>query len=203
MVVTDSDYFQELQTHTGWGRTLFGFAVWCDPQPGWLTLDVGCGPGLLPSILSKLSCTAIGVDLDVAMFKPPALHAMLAVADVHNLPFEPKTFDLITASNLIFLLPEPDKALLKLKPLLVPKGKLVMLNPSELLSHQAALNFAVENRLEGLARDTLLNWASRAEQHHRWTDEETRYLYAEAGFTYQGSKLKVGPGFARFSSGIA
>lgn len=78
-----------------------------------------------------------------------------------------------------------------------------MLNPSELLDHPSAVDFADEEGLEGIARDTLFNWATRGVEHHRWTDDETRLLYLEAGMKYQGSVLKVGPGFARFSSGIA
>jgi SAM-dependent methyltransferase len=203
MIARDSDYFQELQTHTGWGRTLYGFAVWCAPQPGWLTLDVGCGPGLLPALFSKMSCKAVGVDLDIEMFKPLPLHLVVSVADVNALPFKFNAFDLITASNLVFLLPEPLQALIRLKQLLRSGGKLTMLNPSELLNQQAAVNFADKKGMEGIARDTLLNWAKRSEQHHRWTDDETRVLYTTAGMKYQGSVLKVGPGFGRFSSGIA
>ncbi len=182
---------------------MYGFAVWCSPQPGWLTLDVGCGPGLLLAIFSRLGCKAVGVDLDIEMFKPSPLHSVVAVADVKALPFGPKTFDLITASNLIFLLPEPVQTLVMLMHLLRSGGKLAMLNPSELQNHQAAVDFADEKKMEGITRDTLINWAGRAAEHYRWTDEETRLLYVAAGFEYQGSVLKVGPGFGRFSSGIA
>ena len=85
----------------------------------------------------------------------------MAVADVNTSPFEPKTFDLITASNLIFLLPRPIQALVTLKQLLRPGGKVAMLNPSELLDLPSAVDFADEQGLEGIARDTLLNWAKR------------------------------------------
>ena len=111
----DADYYHELQTQTGWGRTLYGFAVWCAPQAGWLTLDVGCGPGLLPAILAKFGCTAVGVDLDPDMFHPSPLHSMVAVASVFDLPFQAHTFDLITASNLLFLLSDPAQVLAKMK----------------------------------------------------------------------------------------
>jgi SAM-dependent methyltransferase len=203
MAARDAVYFQQLQTQTGWGRTLYGFAVWCAPRPGWLTLDIGCGPGLLPSIFSQMGCRSVGVDLDLEMFKPSPLHTMVAVADVDALPFKRDTFDLITASNLVFLLAEPINTLFKVKQLLRSGGRLAMLNPSENLNHQSASDFADESGLEGIARQTLLNWANRAEQHHRWTDGETRALYTAAGVNYQGSVLKVGPGFGRFSSGIA
>ncbi len=203
MLGKDSEYFQELQTQTGWGRTLFGFAVWCSPQPGWLTLDVGCGPGLLPAVFSKFGCFALGADIEMDMFKPAPLHSNVVIADVMDLPFTLNTFDLITASNLVFLLPQPEQALLIIRRLLHPGGKFAMLNPSENINPQSAAEFANVKALEGIARDTLLNWAKRAVENHRWTEGETRLLYKQAGFKYGASVLKVGPGFARFSSGIA
>jgi SAM-dependent methyltransferase len=199
---SDAGYFLELQTKTEWSRTLYGFASWCSPQPGWLTLDVGCGPGLLPALFSRLGCTAVGVDLDTDMFKPSPLHPTVIVADVMDLPFSHDTFDLVSASNLLFLLPEPIQALNRLRQLLHAGGKLAMLNPSELLNLQSAREFADENCLQGIARDTLLNWAARAEENKRWTEDETRVLYTKARMKYQGCILKVGPGFGRFSSGI-
>lgn len=198
----DADYFLELQTQTGWGRTLYSFAEWCSPQSGWLTLDVGCGPGLLPAIFSKFGCKSTGVDLDLHMFHPSPLHPAVVVADVYGLPFPVKSFDLITASNLVFLLSDPVRALVSMKQFLRFGGKLAMLNPSEQLNEQAALAFATARGLEGLARHTLLNWARRAVENHHWTEIETGDLYRSAGLQYMGSVLKVGPGFARFSWGI-
>ncbi len=203
MLSRDADYFLELQTKTGWGRTLYGFATWCAPKPGWSTLDVGCGPGLLPAIFSQLGCWSVGIDLDLKMFRPSALHSKIAVADVYNLPFKAHTFDLITASNLVFLLAEPVQALQNMTSFLAPEGRLAMLNPSETLNEQAALHFSDEQRLQGVARDTLLNWARRATENHHWSEEETFAVYRQAGMRCMGSVLKVGPGFGRFSWAVA
>ena len=182
---------------------MYGFAVCCSPHLGWITLDGGCGPGLLPAIFSKLGCKAVGVDIDFGMFVPSPLHPIVTIADLYMLPFRARSFELITSSNLIFLLPEPLQALIELKRLLRSGGKLAMLNPSELLNHQAAAVFVNEMNMTGAARATLINWADRSEEHHRWTDQETRALYNKVEMVYQGSVLKVGPGFGRFSSGIA
>ena len=203
MQARDADYYHELQTQTGWGRTLYGFAVWCAPQAGWLTLDVGCGPGLLPAILAKFGCTAVGVDLDPDMFHPSPLHSVVAVASVFNLPFQARTFDLISASNLLFLLSDPIQVLSKMKYCLRPGGKLALLNPSEYLNEQAAQAFIDEKGLVGVAGDTLLNWARRAVKNQHWTDDETCALFENAGLKYMGSVLKIGPGFGRFSWGLA
>jgi SAM-dependent methyltransferase len=201
MLGKDADYFLELQTQTGWGRTLIGFATWCAPKPGWRILDVGCGPGLLPAIFAQLGYQAFGIDVDMAMFQPSA-HPFIAVANIFALPFSLHTFDLITASNLLFLLPDPIHALRSLVPFLVHEGRVAMLNPSETLNDRAALRFADENGLQGLARDTLLNWARRAVENYHWSEDETNAIYHEAGMKCMASILKVGPGFGRFSWGM-
>lgn len=202
MFTKDADYFLELQTQTGWGRTLYGFEEWCAPKPGRFALDVGCGPGLLPAIFSRFGCRAVGLDLDPEMFHPSPLYPIMAVADVNALPFTSKTFDLITATNLLFLLPQPILALIEMKRLLRTGGRVALLNPSENINEQAAIAFAEERKLEGVARGTLLNWARRAEENHHWTEDETRALYANAGMKCVASILKVGPGFGRFSWGV-
>jgi SAM-dependent methyltransferase len=201
MLDKDSEYFLELQTKTGWGKTLLNFAEWCSPEPEWVCLDVGCGPGLFPAILAEMNCYAVGVDLDARMFKPQPVHARVVLGDAYFLPFIPLSFDLITAVNVLFLLNEPERAMRKISPLLKPGGKLAMLNPSEFLDEDAASNFANERSLTGLARDTLINWAKRATVHQRWTEDATRVLYHQAGLICVESVLKVGPGFARFSWG--
>jgi ubiquinone/menaquinone biosynthesis C-methylase UbiE len=203
MLGKDSEYFQELQTQTGWGKTLDHFAAWCNPQPGWVTLDVGCGPGLLPAIFSKSDCQAIGVDLDLGMFRPQPLHSRVVVADVFSLPFPADSFNLVTCSNLLFLLSEPVYAMEEIRRLVAPGGRLAMLNPSENLHDHSAGEYAREKGLHGMASATLLNWANRAVQNHRWTETETGELFTKAGFKYMGSTLRVGPGFARFSRGTA
>ncbi len=202
MLSRDSDYFLELQTQTGWGRTLYGFATWCNPKSGWRTLDVGCGPGLLPAIFSRLGCQAVGIDLDASMFHPTALYPIVAVANIRGLPFKLHTFELITASNLLFLLPDPVNALRSIKPFLAPGGRVAMLNPSESLNEQAAEQFAVDKGFQGLARETLIHWARRAEQNYHWMEDETRHLYRVAGMKCMGCAQKIGPGFGWFSWGV-
>ncbi len=199
--MSDSDYFLELQTQTGWGRVLSQFTEWCRPQQGWLTLDVGTGPGLLPTIFTQAGCCAFGVDLEPEMFKPAPLHSEVAVADSLDLPFPSQTFDLVTASNLLFLLPQPIDALSEMTRLVSAEGQIAMLNPSEYLNVDAATKFADQRDLDGLARDTLLNWAARAEKHNQWTESQLRVNFASIGLELSETNTAVGPGFARFARG--
>jgi hypothetical protein len=109
---------------------------------------------------------------------------------------------LITASNLLFLLPDPQSALQQAAFLLRPGGQLVTLNPSEHLTVAAAKKMAETRGLSGLARNTLLNWAARAEVHCHWTEAETAQLFAAAGLELMETHTTIGPGFARFARGL-
>jgi SAM-dependent methyltransferase len=190
-----------VQTQTGWGRILQSFAAWCQAVPGWLVLDVGCGPGLLPALFSQSGCQAIGVDLDFATFGPPHLHAALLQANALHLPFPDRTFHLVTASNLLFLLPQPLPALYEMRRLARDDGRIAVINPSEIMSVAAATALADGHKLTGVARDSLLTYAARAEAHQRWSEEELRTLFTVAGLQLDKTALRMGPGLVRFAQG--
>ncbi len=190
--------FLEIQTRTGWASTLQGFADWCSPQPGWKVLDVGCGPGLLPEVFKAAGCTAFGADIDPAALAGKRLHPELLQADACSLPFAERTFDLVTASNLLFLLADPLPALVEFRRVIKPGGQIALLNPSEKMSLSAAATLADERGLQGLARESLLNWACLAETHWRWGSADLNKLMDAAGLRIQKSTLKVGEGLARF-----
>ncbi len=185
-----------MQTRTGWGRTLEKFARWIDPPFGSRVLDVGCGPGLFPAILERSNCRAFGVDLDPASFRPPRLHTRLGVADALCLPFPAAAFDLVTASNLLFLLPQPHLALDEMLRVLAPTGRLALLNPAPALTPQAAGDFARQRGLDELGRATLVNWARRAAHNPRWDAPALAAFLAASGVQLERSKSAVGPGFA-------
>lgn len=200
--MNDSDYFLELQTQTGWGRVLTRLRDWIEPQAGWLTLDVGSGPGLMPALLAQAGCRSLGVDQDPEMFRPAPLHPWVSLADALQLPFPDGQFDLVTASNLLFLLPYPRKALREMVRLLRPGGQVVTLNPTEELSIAAAQALAAKRGLTGFARESLLNWAGLAEANSRWTETETAALFASVGLKLVETRVTMRPGFARFARGV-
>ncbi|MCF6278663.1 MAG: class I SAM-dependent methyltransferase [Anaerolineales bacterium] len=196
----DADYFLALQTKTGWGAMLHAFAAWIDPQPASLILDAGSGPGLLPAIFAQNGCRSFGVDASFEMFRD-ALHPDLVSADVTALPFPPASFNLITASNLLFLLPRPFAALNEMTRLLASNGEIALLNPSERMSKAAATTLADERKLQGLARETLLNYAARAERHHRWGESDLHDFFANGGLQLTATTTKMGVGLVRFARG--
>jgi ubiquinone/menaquinone biosynthesis C-methylase UbiE len=194
----DFSNFLDVQTKTGWGRTLAAFASFCNPQPASIILDVGCGPGLLPLIFARSGHISFGADNNFFLLSS-SLSKSLIQADALNLPFQPSSFNLVTATNVLFLLPNPTNTLAEWTRLLVPDGTLCLLNPSEHISMDAATQLADTHNLEDTARASLLNWAHNAETHARWTEAETRELLAQAGLQMTVSTLQVGPGFARFT----
>jgi SAM-dependent methyltransferase len=194
--------FLEIQTQTGWGKVLQGFSAWCRPNPGWLTLDAGCGPGLLPALLAQTGCRAFGVDLDFTTLSPQRLHSELIQGTAFRLPFVAGTFDLVTACNLMFLLEEPIPALLELRRVIRRTGQFAMINPSEQMSQASAAALAAERKLQGLACHSLLHYASLAETHHRWSADELGNMLLAAHFELTETVVRVGSGLVRFSKAV-
>jgi ubiquinone/menaquinone biosynthesis C-methylase UbiE len=116
-------------------------------------------------------------------------------------PFSSATFNLITASNLLFLLPDPQVALSEMARLLKRNGEIALLNPSKKMSVAAAATLADGRGLTGLARETLLSYASRAERHIRWGVGELEELFSSAGCTLMATKPKMGRGLVLFVRG--
>jgi ubiquinone/menaquinone biosynthesis C-methylase UbiE len=194
----DFSNFLEIQTSTGWGRTLADFAAFCVPETGARTLDIGCGPGLLPALLLERGCRSAGIDLDLKLLESKTM-TDLCQADANELPFPDRCFNLITATNVLFLLENPIRALTRWARVLETEGMLCLLNPSELLSMESAQKTADKRGLAGTARNSLLSWAQNAEAHARWTESETNEILRAAGFLPIEFSMRVGPGFARFS----
>jgi SAM-dependent methyltransferase len=164
-------------------------------------LDLGCGPGIFPAMLSSRGCRALGVDLDPNAFFPEPLHADVVIADTVRLPFPDDSFDMITASNLLFLVPDPVEVLRECARLLLPTGQVALLNPSENLDQSSALALAEARGLDLRSRETLLHWAQMAESHARWDQPAMERLLEAGGFKLVDTSLRIGPGLARFARG--
>jgi hypothetical protein len=102
---------------------------------------------------------------------------------------------------LLFLLTSPLEALEEMVRLLAPDGQVAVLNPSEQMSVQAVQALVEARGLQGVARDSLLNWAERAEAHARWDEQDLRALFSAAGLQLADTCLRLGPGLARFAKG--
>ena len=196
--MSDFSNFFDVQTKTAWGGVLVEFASFCHPSPASVILDIGCGPGLLPAIFARAGHTTYGIDIDFNLLSS-SLAPNLFQADASKPPFASSQFNLITATNILFLLDDPLAALRAWSRLITLDGELCLINPSEHLSISAATKLADSRGLDGTARESLLIWARNAESHFRWAGAATRELLAQAGYQLEESALRVGPGFARFT----
>lgn len=194
----DATYFLELQTKTGWGRALAKFAEWCALPPGTTAIDVGSGPGLLAHLLAKSGVQAWGVDVDAGMLAQ-RLHPAMLHADTLHLPFAAGALDCALASNVLYLMEQPQPALNEMARV---AKRVALLNPSELMTMTAATELADAAGLAGLARDTLLNYAGRAERLARWDEADYARMFAAAGLALERSALSMGPGLVRMALGV-
>jgi ubiquinone/menaquinone biosynthesis C-methylase UbiE len=198
-----AEYFSTVQATAGWDRVLESFAGFCRVQAGWRVLDVGCGPGGLARHLAALGCVPIGLDRDMQMAllasrSIRAKHACLQ-ADAHRLPFAAERFDLVTATNVVFLLDRPQDGLAEFARVVRQGGRLAMLNPSEHLSARSAAVLADERGLTGVERTSLLGWARIAEERERFSESDTRRMIEFAGCQIIETGMRMGPGFARLT----
>lgn len=95
-------------------------------------LDVGCGTGILLSMLAKAhpNISLAGVDLTKGMLKIArnrlSKEVELKEGEAEALPFEDTTFDLVISSSMFHYIRRPEVALAEAKRVLKVGGKLVI-----------------------------------------------------------------------------
>jgi ubiquinone/menaquinone biosynthesis C-methylase UbiE len=156
-----------------------------------------------------MNCDALGVDADPDMIARAAdlsraqPRVQFRAGDALALPFSPpEAFDLVTATNLIFLLPDPLAGLKEMARVGKPGSVVAMLNPSPKLSRATAQAHADSLRLADFDAFSLTNWGAIAETHRRFTETDLRLMFAEVGLQSVEIVEKIGPGLALFAKGI-
>lgn len=193
----------------GWAAILEAFASFAAPQPqaGQRVLDVGCGPGALVRHLARQGWQAVGVDADPAMVaRAEELAGGLPGTEFRQgsvlaLPFEAGAFDLVTATNVIFLLAEPAAGLREMARVCAPGGRVAMLNPAPRLSEATARAYAAEAGLNEVDTIGLTNWGRIAQAYPRFTQAELKAMLQAAGLRPARVEAQVGRGLALFASG--
>ncbi len=93
-------------------------------------LEVGCGDGLITREMAEICRGRVmGVDIDpqmVQIAKEAPGRVEFQIADAHSLPFEKKSFDLVTAHWVMLWLEHPQKALKEFHRVLKPDGTLLL-----------------------------------------------------------------------------
>ena len=105
-------------------------------------LDVGCGGGFALLLAARRGATVTGLDataalLDIARERVPA--ASLVVGDLEDpLPFDPGSFDVITAFNAIQYAADPVAAVKNMSQLVPPGGSIACWSGAARTSARAA-----------------------------------------------------------------
>lgn len=101
--------------------------------PGRQALDIGTGRGQFAFYLARLGFAVTGIDLSEKMISHARKNAIthkrnivFQTGDAEKLEFEDNTFDVVASRNLLWTLPNPDKALNEWRRILRPGGTLVV-----------------------------------------------------------------------------
>jgi 2-polyprenyl-3-methyl-5-hydroxy-6-metoxy-1,4-benzoquinol methylase len=96
-------------------------------------LDVGCAGGYLAERLVAQGNTVVGLEVDpAAAARAERFCERVLVGDVETieLPFEPGSFDVVLCGDVLEHLRDPGVFLARVRPLLAPRGRLVLTTPN-------------------------------------------------------------------------
>lgn len=202
------EYFTQVQASDGWSRVLDSFARFAAPAPDARVLDVGCGPGALVRRFARAAAQVTGCDSHSGMIaraediaqREGLDNTMYRVGELPHLPFGANSFDLVTATNVVFLQSDPLAALREMARACKPGGRVAMLNPSPQMSVAAATAHMDRQGVDGFNRVSFVNWGGMAERNHRFSVEDIARLFDEIGL----GDIEVQPkidGLALFAKG--
>ncbi|HSK44603.1 MAG TPA: methyltransferase domain-containing protein [Candidatus Binatia bacterium] len=123
---------------------------WAGAGPDDNVLDVACGPGLLACAFAKVAKRATGIDMTPAMLEQAhktqqeqgIKNVRWQQGDVYSLPFPPAQFSIVSSRFVFHHLQEPLAALMEMKRVCKPGGKVVIADMAPQPAKAAALNAA-------------------------------------------------------------
>lgn len=92
-------------------------------------LDIGCGDGVLLSLIKNATLYGIDLDKDSLGYAATKIKAKLVQAPADKLPFKANFFDVVLATEIIEHLDQPEKLIQEAKRVLKPSGYLILTTP--------------------------------------------------------------------------
>jgi ubiquinone/menaquinone biosynthesis C-methylase UbiE len=168
------------------------FAEWLSPAAGARVLDVGCGPGHLARLFARRGCRVTGVDrgrrlLRLARRWPSqASEGATSSIEFHRapaerLPFPDNSFDLATASTVVYFVAKPAAVMREMVRVTRPGGIVATLDPHASMDRRSIRDYCERSRLGLQDTRKLLTWAIASERCLRFEEHELRALLADAG----------------------
>lgn len=117
-------------------------------------LDIGCGPGLLTRIAANKGYAARGIDRDPDMIAVARrlsierrIAAEFAISDLETESARGQSYDVVSASSLLVVLPDPQAALRHLIALTKPGGSVLVIEASNEMTRLNAFTKLVAGKL--------------------------------------------------------
>jgi ubiquinone/menaquinone biosynthesis C-methylase UbiE len=168
------------------------FADWLSPSSDARVLDVGCGPGHLARQFARRGCRVTGVDRGRRLLRlarrwssqdpeGSVRSIQFHLAPAERLPFPENSFDLATATTVIYFVAKPAGVLREMVRVTRPGGMVATLDPHASMNRRSVRDFCERRRLSPQDTRKLLTWAIASERCLRFEEHELRALLAAAG----------------------
>jgi ubiquinone/menaquinone biosynthesis C-methylase UbiE len=165
-------------------------------------LDVGCGPGHATFALAQAlpGAQVTGVDLSeaaVSLARAAYAHtqnARFQTADAQALPFGDGAFDVVISTASIKHWPDPEQGVREALRVLVPRGRLVLLETDPTANREQALHFVSHFRHVPAFASDLLSWYFRRFVAQQSPDVERIAHWVESS----GARVITAESLARF-----
>lgn len=164
-----------------------------DHGTGRTWLDVGCGPGLLTRIAADKGYIAKGIDRNAHMIeaaqsiaKAQGSAATFEVSDIDTINARAERYDVVSASSLLVVLPDPASALGHLSALTSLDGAVLIIEATHEMTRWGALTKFLSGRI-GRGGHMLLAWAMA--RSGRTLSES---MFSQPGFEVSGRPLLHG-----------
>jgi len=127
-------------------------------------LDLGTGTGRMLELLHPLYARAIGIDTSSDMLavaranldRAGITNAQVRLGDIHNLPFERNSFDVVTIHQVLHYLDDPERAIAEAARVMRPGGRLLVVDFAP--HHLEFLRERHHHRRLGFAHQAMRQW---------------------------------------------